>query len=50
MDNYTREELETEYPEGSVSIQDDDTIRTMTSEEWSQWIDTQVGLPKVEPR
>jgi len=45
-DVYTRDELVALYPDGSVSVQVDDEVRPMTSDEWSAWIDSQVGLEK----
>lgn len=45
---WTREELVALHPEGTVNIQIDDDSRLMTSEEWSAWIDHQVGQPKLE--
>jgi len=48
MAEWTRPELETLYPDGSVSVQVDDDVRVMTSAEWNAWIDGQVGQPKLE--
>jgi len=48
MATWTRHELETAYPDNTVSIQVDDEITVMTSEEWSAWIDQQVGTEKPE--
>ena len=48
MATWTRQELETAYPEGTVNTQDDDKITPMTSEEWSAWIDSQVGTKKPD--
>ena len=36
----TKAEYEAAYPLGSVNIQDGDTTRPMTSEEWQAWIDS----------
>ena len=46
MDTWTREELETAYPLGTVYKQTDDDVEPLTAEEWSEWIDGQVGMPK----
>jgi hypothetical protein len=46
MTTWTRQELETAYPDGTVSIQVDDEVTAMTTEEWSAWIDAQVGTEK----
>jgi hypothetical protein len=48
MATWTRQELETLYPAGTISVQVDDEITPMTTEEWSAWIDTQVGTEKPE--
>ena len=48
MATWTRQELETLYPDGTVSTQVDDEVTVMTSEEWSEWIDRQVGIEKRE--
>jgi trans-2-enoyl-CoA reductase len=48
MATWTRQELETLYPDGSVSVQVDDTARVLSTEEWSAWIDRQVGIEKLE--
>ena len=45
-DVYTRDELVALYPDGTVSVQVDDEVRPMTTDEWSAWIDGQVGLEK----
>ena len=46
METWTKEELEELYPDGTVSVQVDDTVTPMTTAEWSAWIDGQVGTPK----
>lgn len=46
MAEYTRDELISIYPDGTVAVQIDDEVRTMTTDEWSAWIDGQVGQPK----
>lgn len=46
METWTKAELEALYPDGSVSVQTDNTVTTMTSDEWREWIDAQVGTPK----
>jgi trans-2-enoyl-CoA reductase len=48
MANWTRTQLETAFPDGSVSVQVDDDVRVMTTDEWNAWIDDQVGTPKIE--
>lgn len=48
MTTWTRQELEELYPDGSVSTQVDDTVTVMSTEEWSAWIDAQVGTEKFE--
>lgn len=49
MAEWTRQELETLHPDGSVSVQVDDEVTPMTTAEWSAWIDAQVGTEKPEP-
>jgi len=49
MATWTREELEELHPDGTVNIQIDDDVTVMSTEEWSAWIDTQVGTEKPEP-
>jgi trans-2-enoyl-CoA reductase len=46
METWTKAELEALYPDGTVSVQIDDTVTTMTSDEWHHWIDAQVGTAK----
>jgi trans-2-enoyl-CoA reductase len=48
MATWTRQELEELYPDGTVSVQVDDTVTVMTTDEWSAWIDAQVGTEKFE--
>jgi hypothetical protein len=43
METYTREQLVELYPDGSVTAQVDGESTVMTTEEWSDWIDGQVG-------
>ncbi len=45
-DYYTREELEALHPDGTVSIMVGHEVRLMTTQQWSAWIDGQVGQPK----
>jgi hypothetical protein len=45
---WTRDELVALYPDGTVNVQVDDEVRPMTTDEWSAWIDSQVGQPKPE--
>ena len=49
MATWTRQELEALYPDGTVNVQVDDEITPMTTDEWSAWIDAQVGTEKPEP-
>ena len=46
MAEWTRDELVALYPDGTVNVQVDDEVRPMTFDEWSAWIDAQVGLEK----
>ncbi len=48
MAEWTRQELETLYPDGTVSVQVDDEVTPMSTDEWSAWIETQVGTEKPE--
>jgi hypothetical protein len=48
MATWTRQELETAYPDGTVNVQVDNEVTPMTTEEWSAWIDAQVGTEKHE--
>ena len=48
MATWTRQELEELHPDGTVSVQVDDEVTVMTSDEWSAWIDEQVGTEKPE--
>jgi len=48
MATWTREELEELYPHGSVGYQVDDTVTVMSTDEWSAWIESQVGTEKPE--
>ncbi len=52
MATWTRRELEELHPNGTVNVQVDDEVTVMTSEEWSAWIDQQVGTekPDEEPK
>ena len=43
METYTREQLIEKYPDGSVTTQVDGESTVMTTDEWSDWIDGQVG-------
>ena len=45
-EHWTRDELEALYPDGTVNVQVDDEVRPMTTDEWSAWIDAQVGQEK----
>jgi len=45
-DIYTRDELEALYPDGTVNVQQNHDVRPMTTDEWSAWIDQQVGQEK----
>ena len=46
MVEWTRDELVALYPDGTVNVQVDDEVRPMTTDEWSAWIDAQVGMEK----
>lgn len=48
MAEWTRQELEELYPDGTVSVQVDDEVIVMSTEEWSAWIESQVGTEKPE--
>ena len=48
MATWTRQELETLYPVGTVNVQVDDTVTPMSADEWSAWIEAQVGTEKPE--
>lgn len=48
MINWTRTELETAYPDGTVNIHINNEFRPMSTEEWSAWIEQQVGTEKPE--
>jgi len=49
MADWTRDELVALYPDGTVNVQQNHEVRPMSSDEWSAWIDQQVGQPKPEP-
>lgn len=49
MTTWTRQELEELYPDGTVSIQEDDVVTLMTHDEWDAWIEEQVGTEKPDP-
>ena len=49
MAEWTRDELEALYPDGTVNVQVDDEVTPLTTDEWSAWIDAQVGQPKPDP-
>jgi hypothetical protein len=46
MAEWTRDELVALYPDGTANVQVDDEVRPMTTDEWSEWIDGQVGMEK----
>ena len=46
MADWTRDELVALYPDGTVNVQQNHEVRPMTSDEWSAWIDGQVGTEK----
>ena len=48
MAKWTRQKLEQLHPHGTVSVQVDDEVTLMTTEEWSAWIEAQVGTEKPE--
>ena len=43
MANYTRTQLEQQYPRGTVKKQINHETLTLTDEEWNEWIESQVG-------
>lgn len=47
-EQWTRDELVALYPDGTINVQVDDEVRPMTTDEWSAWIDGQVGTDKPE--
>ena len=47
MATWTRQELETLYPVGTVNVQVDDTVTPMSADEWDAWIEAQVGTEKM---
>lgn len=48
MAEWTRQELEELHPDGTVSVAIGDTVTVLTSDEWSVWIESQVGTEKPE--
>ena len=48
MANWTRKELETAYPPGTVTRQINHDIIVLSDDEWSAWIEQQVGTEKGE--
>ena len=48
MPEWTRPELEAAHPDGTVRVQRDAVVRTMTTAEWDAWIEGQVGTEKPE--
>lgn len=48
MAEWTREELEVLHPLGEVGTQVDDDFTPFTEDQWSAWIDAQVGTEKFE--
>lgn len=48
MATWTRQELEELHPVGTVNVQVNDTVTPMSDDEWSAWIDAQVGTEKPE--
>lgn len=47
MAEWTRQELETLYPVGTVNVQIDDVVTVMSVDEWDAWIEAQVGTEKM---
>lgn len=47
MAEWTRQELETLYPVGTVNVQVDDVVTPMSADEWDAWIEAQVGTEKM---
>ena len=48
MANWTRTELETTYPLGTVTRQINHDIIVLSDDEGSAWIESQVGIEKPE--
>lgn len=44
----TRTEYEAQHPFGLVNIQDGNTVRPMTAEEWQAWVDQAMEAQAVE--
>jgi len=44
----TRTEYEAQHPFGSVNIQDGNTVRPMTAEEWAAWVDRAMEAQAAE--
>ena len=44
----TRTEYEAQHPFGSVNIQDGNTVRPMTAEEWAAWVDQAMEAQAAE--
>ena len=47
MTDWTKEELETAYPEGSQILCGDGVDRELSGAEWAIWIALNVGMPKT---
>ena len=43
-----RAEYEAQHPLGSVNIQDGNTVRPMTAEEWAAWVDQAMEAQAAE--
>lgn len=44
----TRAEYEALYPLGTVNVQDGDTVRPMTADEWQAWVDEAMEAQAAE--
>lgn len=44
----TRAEYEAQHPLGSVNVQDGESVRPMTAEEWSAWVDRAMEAQAAE--
>ena len=44
----TRAEYEALYPLGTINVQDGDTVRPMTADEWQAWVDEAMEAQAAE--
>ena len=47
MTDWTKDELETAYPEGSSIPFSDGVERELSGADWSMWIAANIGMPKT---